>query len=669
MLCLVGPLLEHAILVAAVGSIEVNFLFPTDLHGSEPSAVPVRRIALARHAATARGNVETVDFGRKFLIERIDVGRVGDVGAVAAALRGVAHPSRSGADVPVFVDFLVVGEQEVEIHLGGVVATLVVRTEVVHRSRCEGRGIASALFLVFVVVEIESGLQRQAVDDVEQAVESAVDAVVAIGSPVLLQEPVGVVLAGVHVGVVHHRPRECGHVVLADEAVVGLHVVALRVGEPSALGKRVVVAIILHIDIARSRVEVVNRVSDRAAADAVARLRLHVVDGGVQRQSVPDFIGLAEGEGVAVVAVRLDESERMAVGYGNVGLNQVRTARHRHRVVRCHARAIEVFHVVVAVVAQVHLALVGNLVRGSRQCPHGRLADASAPAVGLAEIALCIHGGTIRVLDFRQQQRRVESDVARVADREFSGLAFLRRNHDDAVGRPRTVERGGVGTLQHVHRLDVVGVDHRQRVGTLGVGVFRHVVGVVDLAARVVGHGHTVDDDERRRTRQNRLVTAQLNARGTAGTARRGRDDHARHLSFERVGHVHVLHLHQVFGLHLLRGVGERLFLAQNTHCRHHHLGDVVARLGLQADAEGRGRRGRRFKWLVADVGDHDACPGRRDGQREASVDVGDGLRVAVFDGDGGSDERFARLINHRSCHGSSRVLGCRVCREKRAGK
>ena len=348
----------------------------------------------------------------------------------------------------------------------------------------------------------------------------------------------------------------------------------------------------------------------------------------------------------------------MAVGHGNVGLNQVRTARHRHRVVRCHARAIEVFHVVVAIVAQVHLALVGNLVRGSRQCPHGRLADASAPAVGLAEIALCIHGGTIRVLDFRQQQRRVESDVARVAYRELSGLAFLRRNHDDAVGRPRTVERGGVGTLQHVHRLDVVGVDHRERVGTFGVGVFRHVVGVVDLAARVVGHGHAVDDDERRRTRQNRLVTAQLDARRSASTASTRRDDDTRHLTFERVRHVHVLHLHQVLCLHLLRGVGQRFFLAENTHRRHHHFANVVARFGLHRDVERCAHVGRHLLRRVADVGNGDGGRLAVDGKREVAVDVGNRLRVASLDGDCRSDERFACFVEHRSRDLSSRGLG-----------
>ena len=181
-----------------------------------------------------------------------------------------------------------------------------------------------------------------------------------------------------------------------------------------------------------------------------------------------------------------------------------------------------------------------------------QVGNLSAPSVDRQSTALSVTSA-ISILYFGSKQWCVEGNVRRYADGHLAFLTLLRGNHHHTIGSHRAIKRRSVGTFQHVDALDVVGVNHRQRVGTFAYTRIGNIAAAANLAARVVQHGHTVNNDKYRAVTQNRFVTTQDNFRCTTGTTGTGRNGNTRHLTLKCVGHVGVLHLHQVFCLHFLR--------------------------------------------------------------------------------------------------------------------
>ena len=248
-----------------------------------------------------------------------------------------------------------------------------------------------------------------------------------------------------------------------------------------------------------------------------------------------------------------------------------------------------------------NVTFVRELFRRHRFGLSGRLADEAAPAIRFSQIALRCDGCTVSVLNLRRQQRHIHRDVARITDGQLACLSLLGRNHDDTVGGSRTVQSGSVGAFQHIDALDVVGVNHRQRVCSLRRSRFGEGLRVGNLTASLVGHRHTIHNDERRRRAKNGLCSAQLDFRGTASTTSTWRNGDARHLALQGIGDVHLLHLHELVRLDLLRRIGQRLLLSEDTHSRDDHFLNVL-RDGLQLDSEGGTAVSGNLLRFVADV-------------------------------------------------------------------
>ena len=398
----------------------------------------------------------------------------------------------------------------------------------------------------------------------------------------------------------------------------------------------------------------VKRIAHRTAARTVARDGLRIVQRQVHLQTVEETVALAQAEGVAVIVVVAQQTCRMAVRHGEVSRHLLCTAGKRQGVVGRHTRAEEVFHVVLGMVAQVNVMHrprleVGGVQRGThRQLVVGQRADLRSPSVSLDGVA--VHRGTVCVLYLRCQQRRVEGDVRCDVDVELALAAPLGGDHHDTVGSNRTVKGRCIGTLEDVDRLDVVGVDQRQRIGTLGhTGIRKAFTSHVALAAGIVGHRYTVDDNQRRAAAQNGFGTAENNLRRTAGTTGTRRNRQTGHLALKGIGNVRVLDLHEVFRLHFLRGVCQRLFLALDTHGRHDDLLQKAA-LFLQRHVDGvLAVDGNRLT-DIADVREDELrIRGGVDG--EVAVDVGDGTVRGTLDEDGGADQRFTGRIDDTARH------------------
>ena len=653
----VGELLEHAVPVAAVGTVDVDHFLPTELCGEEGCLVPVAALTLARHAVpTARGVeiVGAVGDTRLHAVGDDGLGGTAQVGAGADPLDGVAHPTCCGRYAPIFLERLVIGEEVVGIDFVVAAIAEVVRTIAIHIGGAHSCGHTIAFFAVLGMVDGDACLEGEAVVDVNLARELGREAVFALRASVHLGQPVGVVAHGIlvnpllrHVVEFHAAigggVRACG---LIHHIVEATALVARHPGH-HALVVVVVVLIVSHVGIARSEVEVVDGVTHRTTAHTVLRLRLAVVSAHVDGHAVPELVVLAEGEGVTVVRILGDETVGMAVGKRYVGAHLLRTARDAQRVVRVDTRLEEVGHVVGTIAAQVEridqavlivLGWHGHVVREV-----ATTIETATPAVRAirGDVACCIvAGSTIEVLNFWREQGLAEGHVGVETYVNLTFLTLLGGNHDDTVGCCRTIKGCGVSTLEHVHALDVVGVNHGEGVGTFARGGVHELCHVANLSARVVRHGHTVHYDEGRVVTQDGLVTTEHDFRSATSATRRGRNGHTRNLTFHGVHEVGVLHLHEVVGLNLLRGVGQRLLLAHDTHGGHHGLVEAVAFLG---EGEGEGiARPLLLLSAVANQGDANrlAILGTTDG--EVTILVGCCCTLGTYQHNDSAHEGFA---------------------------
>ena len=185
----------------------------------------------------------------------------------------------------------------------------------------------------------------------------------------------------------------------------------------------------------------------------------------------------------------------------------------------------------------------------------GKATNLCTPSIG--RNAIRRNSTSVFALYFGSKQGSVERNVRRKVDVQTTFLTFLCRNHNNTVSSHRAIKSGSVGTFKYVDAFNVIGVNQRKRVGAFGHAcISKAFAAHTSAPACVVAHRNAVYHDKRRAITQNRLVTTQNNLRcATRTTCTRG-DGDTRNLTFKRVGHVGVLHFHQVFCLHLLRGVG-----------------------------------------------------------------------------------------------------------------
>ena len=367
---------------------------------------------------------------------------------------------------------------------------------------------------------------------------------------------------------------------------------------------------------------------------------------------------MTKRECITVVRVVWHHAVGMGIGIREIGANLLGAAAHAHRVVPCHAGLKEIGNVVLGKVAK-----LGTLIS---QLLGGHVSHLLAPAFGREGAGSQVQSCTINILDFWLCECLLKCHIRVHRDGNLAFLAFFGGNHEHAVGCRATIKRCRISALEHVDALDVVGVDERKRIAAfraVGIGESTAIRPAGGCIAHLIGHRHTVDNNERAVVTHHRLVAANENLRRAAGAACRLRNRHARHLARQGIHEVGILHFHQVIALYHLRSIGERCLFALDTHSGNHNFLQLLrAEFELNINWSAVPNHLHRF---VADSRNLQLRAFGNIHNREISVEVGSSaLIVRAHHKNRGADERVAHLVFHNAsrCGGLLRLRSNRFC-------
>ena len=389
---------------------------------------------------------------------------------------------------------------------------MAIHTVVFHRGHVPGRCVAVGEAFVFGTVHIQTALNLQAGNNLIAGRNRSVGTFFGIFATVHAGNPVGVVVTGREIGPLLHGTRQLGGTVGYPLSLVV--VVAIDIGGPGTFAP-IVLAIVVHVDVTRHAVQVVQGVHDRTTTGTVLGIGVYIVQRQVYIQFlVEQRVVLTEREGITLIRVVGYHTIGIGVGIREIGTNLLGTTAYRNRVVVGSTRLEEIGDIVLGIITQMS-ARVGELV--GRHIRH-----LLTPARGRELIGSHVDIGTVGVLDLGENQRSLESYIGVHAHRDTTLFTAFGGNHQHTVGSSTTVKGGGIGTFQNVDAFDVVGVDERKGIATLGrARIGKRVTiaapcrsGTTDL----VGHRNTVDHNQRAVVTHNRLVTTQQDFRGTTGT-------------------------------------------------------------------------------------------------------------------------------------------------------
>ena len=259
----------------------------------------------------------------------------------------------------------------------------------------------------------------------------------------------------------------------------------------------------------------------RASHDEAAA-RIDERDVCAEAEVVRELVRRVEACGVPMIrVVRPPEDSRLTkAGAGEKEAGSVAAARDADVVVDLLA-VLEQF---TRVIVQRHAVGDGRPETRGHAAAVCRGARARDPAGALA----VLHLQRIRVIHLVDRRRAAERVV-----RATACAAVFRRDEDDALPGARAVERARGRALQHLHRLDVVGVHVRCPVRVRGIadeiGGGRH--------CRVIDW-RSVDHEQRLSRSRDGLEPADVNARRGAGVTGLRRHQDVRCLGGERVHEV-----------------------------------------------------------------------------------------------------------------------------------
>src|SRR5262245_31130376 len=134
---------------------------------------------------------------------------------------------------------------------------------------------------------------------------------------------------------------------------------------------------------------------------------------------------------------------------------------------------------------------------------------------------------SVLVLEIPHARWRVERETAGDirADSSRRESTFLAREDDHAVGRARAVESSGIRSLEHRHRLDVLGVDIRNHAAVIATAPDA-------AAARGIRKRNSVQHEERLVAPRQRVLAANDDV-DRAALRSRTRDPNAGHLALD----------------------------------------------------------------------------------------------------------------------------------------
>ena len=372
----------------------------------------------------------------------------------------------------------------------------------------------------------------------------------------------------------------------------------------------------VEISVGRHQVDGDDRVVVFALGDHVLLFDLGIAEAQVEGQPVVEELGgVAQGEVVFVQIVVVDDAPGIVRGDGGIDLVLVISGRQADGVGLADAGLEEV------------AGVVGCL-----------SADGSAPALVGAFL-----GGTVGALEGRHDVGAGELGRVAVVQGDAAFSAFLGGDDHDAVRGGGAVEGCGGRAGEDGDALDVVRVDLAQRV----TGLAGTCVDAFRLVGLQVSHRDTVDDIEGVVVVGQGLGTAHDDTAGTAHARGGLADLHAGHLAAQRVDERPGRS--DVREFHLLDVVGQGFFCLGDTHGGYDRGFEGHVR-GFQYGVDDRTAANLLDQVFLADVREPECLCRGRNRQLIMSVEVGDDADGGVsFHGDAGADERFARLIGHRS--------------------
>ena len=321
---------------------------------------------------------------------------------------------------------------------------------------------------------------------------------------------------------------------------------------------RVMLPVRGHVHAARKAVQTDQRVHVETARHGFVLNRLaHEADVAVETQPLAEQFGDgAQVEIVAHQAVFPGDAPLGGVGVGEVVLNLLRTGRDGNGVDRRHARPEKLPGIVV----RLHAA-------------------ARAPALHAA-------AHPVTVLELRQAERRLESQVRGEGHGLLPDAALLGRDQNDAVGGLAAVQRRGRSALEDRNALDVLGIEIRDAVAAVAVpGVGDSADGRISLLGRGVEHRHSVDHIQRLVVAGHRTHAADTHLGGRSRPRRGFTDLHAGRFTGKRQNQVGRFDGRELRTFDLVGGIGQVDVVAFESQRRHDHVFDGLHIL-LQDDLQ-----------------------------------------------------------------------------------
>ena len=173
--------------------------------------------------------------------------------------------------------------------------------------------------------------------------------------------------------------------------VTSLIEIGVIVRSPCAIS-HIVGAIVVHIHVSRSQIEVVERIEHGAAAGSVAVACIHIIERNVDVQLVVEQrIALTQRECITIVRIVWHHAVGMGIGIREIGANLFGAAAHAHRVVPRHAGFKEVDDVVLGIIAKLSASV--------SQLFGGHVGHFLAPAFGSERAGSQVQSSTINILN------------------------------------------------------------------------------------------------------------------------------------------------------------------------------------------------------------------------------------------------------------------------------
>ena len=204
------------------------------------------------------------------------------------------------------------------------------------------------------MIDTDTRLKTQSVIDIGSTGNRTVKTVFLHFVPILVHQPIRVILSGFHIRPILHRSGK-PHTSRSQHILTLIkHINRSHIAVPCSVNG-IIITIITDIDIARHHVHVINRVSGSTAPGTITGHRLYIIHRHVEMKTFKEFITLTESKRVTIIRVAFDHSFRMRITERKIGLNLIRTAGQCNRVVGRKTGTVKIIEIIARAVTQIYL--------------------------------------------------------------------------------------------------------------------------------------------------------------------------------------------------------------------------------------------------------------------------------------------------------------------------